>query len=124
MANESFASRIEFLGHEMVMHGLEGRSRIVGPGLNGCVSPFERHVQKNCIACLFCGEVLPEPPEAEYARHVGRHMEEIAFAVVTKPYEDWEFYSDCSGKFNKDFSQALRYPAYCGIGGTSCEVKE
>lgn len=27
-------------------------------------------------------------------------MEEIAFAVVRKPYEDWEFYSDSSGPFD------------------------
>lgn len=32
----------------------------------------------------------------ERSRHVGRHMEEIAFTVVTKPYEDWEFYSEAS----------------------------
>ena len=48
----------------------------------------------NCIQapdCLFCGEKLPD---TDRGRHVGRHMEEIAFLVVTKPYEDWEFYSD------------------------------
>ena len=29
-------------------------------------------------------------------RHVGRHLEEIAFLVVPKAYEDWDFYSDSS----------------------------
>jgi hypothetical protein len=28
--------------------------------------------------------------------HAGQHMDEIAFAVVTKPYKDWEFYTDSS----------------------------
>lgn len=27
-------------------------------------------------------------------RHLGRHMEEISFAVVMKPYEEWKFYDD------------------------------
>ena len=40
--------------------------------------------------CIFCGENVGYLS----ARHIGRHMEEIAFAVVAKPYEDWEFYSD------------------------------
>jgi len=35
-------------------------------------------------------------------KHVGRHMEEIAFAVVRKPYEEWDFYSDSSGQANHD----------------------
>ena len=48
------------------------------------------------ITCVFCGEVLLEDGWEERVRHVGRHMEEIAFTVVTKSYEDWEFYSDAS----------------------------
>jgi Fungal Zn(2)-Cys(6) binuclear cluster domain len=36
------------------------------------------------------------PGRKEVGVHLGRHMEEIAFAVVTKPYDDWEFYSDSS----------------------------
>ena len=34
--------------------------------------------------------------------HVGRHMEEIAFAVVTKPYEEWDFYTDSSSNVSQD----------------------
>ena len=83
-----------------MMHGLEGGFR-----LKGCVSAFEQNVHRDGIACLFCGEVLSEAGGHEYARHIGRHMEEIAFAVVRKPYEDWEFYSDCSGKSNKDLNE-------------------
>ena len=99
MANDSFASRPEFLSHEIMMHGLARRFR-----LKDCVSVFEQNVHRYELACHFCKEELSEVGEIEYARHVGRHMEEIAFAVVTKPYEDWEFYSDCSGKSNKNLA--------------------
>ena len=99
-ANDLFASRLEFLDHEKMVHGLEGRFR-----LKGCVSAFEQSVHRDGITCRFCGEDLSEVWGHEYARHVGRHMEEIAFAVVTKPYEDWEFYSDCSGKYNTDLDE-------------------
>ena len=85
MANESFASRTEFLFHEMLVHGRFRLNRLV-------------NFDKDGITCLFCEEVLSEARRDEYARHVGCHMEEIAFAVVTKPYEDWDFYSDSSGK--------------------------
>lgn len=39
---------------------------------------------------------------AETLRHICRHMEEIAFTVVTKPYEDWDFYSDASSTRDQD----------------------
>lgn len=29
-------------------------------------------------------------------------MEEVAFAVVTKPYEEWEFYSDSASDVRSD----------------------
>lgn len=51
-------------------------------------------------ACLFCGEMLPKANSRARTRHVGRHMEEIAFSVVTKPYEDWDFYTESSRKSN------------------------
>ena len=52
---------------------------------------------KESIICPFCGQQTaegkgPNPRE----RHVGQHMEEIAFTVVPKAYEDWDFYSDSS----------------------------
>ncbi|KAL8991005.1 MAG: hypothetical protein Q9169_007972 [Polycauliona sp. 2 TL-2023] len=58
---------------------------------------LESHVLHE-TACPFCREQVPVAAidERERGRHVGRHMEEIAFAVVPKPYEDWEFYSDSS----------------------------
>lgn len=53
-------------------------------------------------SCLFCGEVTYGHT---YSPHVGRHMEEIAFSVVSKPYEDWSFYSDSSGKPAREEAQ-------------------
>ena len=45
--------------------------------------------------CIFCEAELAENMNlAERFRHVGRHMEELAFAVVPHQYEDWQFYSD------------------------------
>jgi hypothetical protein len=45
------------------------------------------------VKCPFCEENL-EDGVAMLGRHLGRHMEEISFAVVTKPYEEWKFYDD------------------------------
>ena len=59
-------------------------------------SCHERHVHGLHKSCVFCEEVLSKGSRREYGRHLGRHMEEIAFMVVTKPYEDWDFYSDAS----------------------------
>ena len=56
------------------------------------------------IECLFCGEsdVYFDSSRNDCSRartrHISRHMEEIAFAVVPKPYEEWEFYSDSSSE--------------------------
>lgn len=44
--------------------------------------------------CPFCDD--QPTPGASACRHIGRHMEEIAFSVVSIPYEDWSFYSDSS----------------------------
>ncbi|KAL8880391.1 MAG: hypothetical protein Q9198_002188 [Flavoplaca austrocitrina] len=46
--------------------------------------------------CPFCQEAVPVNKKWTWGFHVGRHMEEIAFTVVPKPYEDWDFYSDSS----------------------------
>ncbi|KAL2043073.1 hypothetical protein N7G274_004133 [Stereocaulon virgatum] len=69
-ANESYPSWSEFIEHE-----------------------YWAHECGNKADCVFCGEALPASRTGR-GRHIGRHMEEIAFAVVTKPYEAWEFYSD------------------------------
>lgn len=47
------------------------------------------------IKCPFCGQqTAVGTGKDSRAGHVGRHMEEIAFLVVPKVYEDWDFYSD------------------------------
>ena len=56
----------------------------------------ERFAHGSPEDCVFCGEVLSRAIRREWVRHLGRHMEEIAFMIVTKPYEDWDFYSDAS----------------------------
>lgn len=60
--------------------------------------------------CLFCGQNLSERLDP-IDRHVGRHMEEIAFSVLTKPYDDWSFYSDSSS------GKALKYVRAPGSSG-------
>ena len=47
--------------------------------------------------CPFCGESNLHVMGSR-RRHVERHMEEVAFAVVSKPYEEWDFYSDSTSK--------------------------
>lgn len=49
--------------------------------------------------CPFCGEerskidsCLDESlATSHFVRHIARHMEEIAFGVVTRAYEDWSY---------------------------------
>ena len=63
-------------------------------------SRHERRTHKFRDTCVFCEKKFPMFRRREHSRHLGRHMEEIAFMVVTKPYEDWDFYSDASsGKY-------------------------
>ena len=53
------------------------------------MDPIKAHENNKC---LFCGE------NNGGRRHIERHMEEVAFAVVSKPYKEWDFYSDSSSK--------------------------
>ena len=43
--------------------------------------------------CVFCGEKIGIE-EDDREQHVGRHMEEIAFSVVSKLYDESESCSD------------------------------
>ena len=52
--------------------------------------------------CLFCGENNLYVEDSR-RRHIERHMEEVAFAVVSKPYEEWDFYSDSSSEAYRTF---------------------
>ena len=48
------------------------------------------------LRCPICQEKLLEVTSHGRGIHISRHMEEIAFLVVSKSYEEWEFYSDSS----------------------------
>ena len=66
--------------------------------------------------CLFCNEDIGFD-RTERGRHVGRHMEEIAFAIVTKPYEEWDFYTASSERYLDGqgpwHSEPTWYPCIC-----------
>ena len=66
--------------------------------------------------CIFCSEDLGFD-RTKRVRHIGRHMEEIAFAIVTKPYEAWDFYSVSSERYLDGqglwHSKPTWYPCIC-----------
>ncbi|KIW92185.1 uncharacterized protein Z519_07169 [Cladophialophora bantiana CBS 173.52] len=45
------------------------------------------------LPCPLCSQKLDSELRARF-KHIGRHMEDIAFAVVPHQYVDWEFYSE------------------------------
>ena len=66
------------------------------------VDEFVKRV-KESITCLFCGQRTTEGMgKNSRGKHVGQHMEEIAFMVVPKAYEDWEFYSEASSEIQAE----------------------
>ena len=88
-ASQTYVSRSALLEHELSVHG-ENDSNLEN---------WKTLLHKMCV---FCAEVLPEAECEDRSRHVGHRMEEIAFTVVTKPYEDWDFYSDVSSVRYRD----------------------
>ena len=82
-----FESRRSYMTHELQLH--EKRKR------RDELFVVRAWMETATYTCVFCGEDLG-PSFNKRERHVGQHMEEIAFAVVSKPYEEWDFYSDCS----------------------------
>lgn len=89
-----FNSRRSCTLHEIRRHEVE-------PG--GFESDLlERKLRKSAAGvCIFCGEQT-KGKNNNSEKHIGRHMEEIAFAVVRKPYEERDFYSDSSGTAHHD----------------------
>ena len=77
-ANETYASRGAFLREMLRVHRDDKPQELV-----------------QSRACVFCAEVLPCWDE-DHIHHFTRHMEEVAFMVVTDPYEDWDLYSDAT----------------------------
>jgi ankyrin repeat protein len=43
--------------------------------------------------CPFCTKLITGG-RGYLTQHLGRHLEEISFAIVRKPYEEWQFYED------------------------------
>ena len=87
LADEQYPSKGEWLAHEYD-HIIEFEEEHLTAGK----SPDQ---PSELLLCPFCDEKTDRGmwPRRD---HLGRHMEEIAFAVVTKPYEDWDFYSTSS----------------------------
>lgn len=79
-----FNSRRSWIQHEIIWHGLEPEDS------------DSDLLERRLSMCIFCGEQTGGK-DNNRQKHIGRHMEEIAFAVVRKPYEEWDFYSDSSG---------------------------
>ena len=85
-ANQPFHTLSEYLDHEIKVHTL---------GLTSSIPGHCKRERGRSVVCIFCGDQTDTGTGRNgRGRHVGRHMEEIAFTVVSKPYEKWEFYSD------------------------------
>ena len=88
LADEQYLSKGEWLAHEFRNHIIEFQEEQL--------IAFKRPDQPSgLLLCPFCDEKTDRGTRAR-GDHLGRHMEEIAFAVVTKPYEEWDFYSTSS----------------------------
>lgn len=85
--DETYSTVKRYLGHEILFH------EVPNPA-----DDFAKREGKS-ITCLFCGQQTTEGKgQHSRGRHVGQHMEEIAFTVVPKAHEDWEFYSEASSR--------------------------
>ena len=92
--DETYSTVKDYLRHEIAFHKMP---HAVAP-----IDNFAKIAGKS-IACLFCGQQTTEGRgQHSRGRHIGQHMEEIAFTVVPKAYEDWEFYSEASSGKQSD----------------------
>lgn len=102
VADHMYTSRAAFSQHEALEHSVV----VPDPDPTENVDP----------EYLFCNEDIGFD-RTERVRHIGRHMEEIAFAVVTKPYEEWDFYSVSSDRYLDGqgpwHSKPAWYPCIC-----------
>ncbi|CAI6319690.1 unnamed protein product [Periconia digitata] len=64
-----------------------------------CFDP--RYVKTPKIICPFC-KVSLAPGKRVLLRHLGRHMEEISFIVIRRPYQEWDFYKDSASEMTLD----------------------
>ena len=103
-AEKTYASRMDLIYH-LECHASEYATFVD-------LDCFRRYaVAQDEWECPICQEKLLNVTSNERGGHVGRHMEETAFLVVSKPYEEWEFYSDSSrGRHAPEFgTSANRY---------------
>lgn len=98
-STESFPSVNQYLSHVIKAHELQ-------PSEQSSTRAFKRRKEES-IMCIFCG-VRTEAGKGDNVRgrHVARHMEEIAFTVVTKAYEKWDFYSESSSTKSSLYQQS------------------
>lgn len=93
-AMTQFNSRRAYILHEIRRHELKPED------FNSDL--LERKLRQSAAGvCVFCGEQTGGK-DNNRQKHIGRHMEEIAFAVVSRSYEEWDFYSDSSDPAHHD----------------------
>ena len=90
-AKTHYGSRTEMIDHELKKHETFIQDETLRGGL---IEPSTKLSDR--VSCPFCRKSCPRLDTIERGRHIGRHMEEIAFVVVPTVYEEWEFYSNCS----------------------------
>ena len=110
---ETYASRAAFLDHEISVHRDESSGSEIGEPL------LPR-------PCVFCEAVLSMADPKDCSQHVAHHMEEIAFTVVTNPYEDWDFDSDAASvKYQATYNSRNTTASYDAKGDedTTCQIR-
>ena len=110
---KSYSTLKYYLRHEILSHEVQYS-----------VDPIDEFVKrvKESITCLFCGQRTTHGGgKNSRGRHVGQHMEEIAFMVVPKAYEDWEFYSEASSGIQPD-SQTFYNLSRLSSDQSDCQV--
>ncbi|KAL8851133.1 MAG: hypothetical protein Q9221_003936 [Calogaya cf. arnoldii] len=113
-----YASRGEYLYHELVLHREAQTSTTVAEGTRDSI----QYISKQSVLCPFCNELTGTGKNGR-AAHIGRHMEEIAFTVCNTPYQEWDFYSDSSmSSFHEDTSkrEQLRHPELTNVDPLQC----
>jgi hypothetical protein len=113
-AEMTYGSRLAFVLHELKSHRKERLvyrcmhhtcDRIFSTRVDARLHCYSHSTswdtpQYDCFSkppassdCPFCEERV-EGAERMLMYHLCQHMDEIAFAVLTKPYKEWDFYSE------------------------------
>lgn len=101
-SDETYTSVQDLLRHEILSHEGPHTRPDVLPARGEAFLFINAQKPKERFTCVFCGQNISEGKgKNSPGRHLGQHMEEIAFTVVPKAYEDWEFYSEASSGSQK-----------------------